>query len=194
MDDAETRPVVLDPAAIRAGEDELGIGANEAPPGTYSLVYELNADAGVEVGALGECEFPAGAYAYVGSAHGSNGLGRVERHCRVASGDHEVRHWHVDYLGGHPSTDLAAVVASSNVDVDERSSSGRRGSPGDIECRVARRLGGSSDASPSAVERPLSSPVSGFGSSDCDCDAHLVSGEEVETILSAVVESFEGKE
>lgn len=179
MTDAADGPFVLDPAAIRAGEDELGIGANDAPPGTYSLVYELEEDANVGVGALGDRTFPAGAYAYVGSAHGSNGLGRVERHRRVASGDHEVRHWHVDYLGGHPSTALVAVVASPSVDV---------------ECRVARRLGGSSDASLPADERSLSSPVPGFGSSDCDCDAHLVSGAEGETVLSAVVASFEGKE
>ncbi|MFC6825322.1 GIY-YIG nuclease family protein [Halopelagius fulvigenes] len=191
MTGAADGPVVLNPAAIRAGEDGLGIGDGDAPPGTYSLVYELREDARVEVGALGEYEFPAGAYAYVGSAHGSNGLGRVERHCRVAAGNHGIRHWHVDYLGGHPGTDLAAVVASPD---DELRSLGRRGNLGDSECRLARHLGGSSDASSPAAERPLSTPVSGFGSSDCDCDAHLVSGADVQTILSVVVEFFEGKE
>lgn len=179
MSRAGRGPFVLDPEAIRAGDDELGIGDGDAAGGTYSLVYELDEAARIDVGALGDCAFPAGAYAYVGSAHGSNGLGRVARHRRVASGDHDVRHWHVDYLGGHPESTLVAVVASPNAD---------------IECRVARRLR-SSNASPSAGERePLSVPVPRFGSSDCDCTAHLASGTDAETVLSAVVESFEGKE
>lgn len=179
MSRAEREPFVVRPEAIRAGEDELGIGAGDAAEGTYSLVYELKEAVRVDVGALGECAFPAGAYAYVGSAHGSNGLGRVARHCRVASGDHDVRHWHVDYLGGHPKSTLAAVVASPNVD---------------SECRVARRLRSSNASLPEGDRRSLSAPVPRFGSSDCDCVAHLSRGDDAEMVLSAVVESLEGKE
>lgn len=179
MSETDPGPFVVDPEAIRADEDELGIGGGDAAGGTYSLVYELREAARIEVGALGECAFPAGAYAYVGSAHGSNGLGRVARHCRVASGDHEVRHWHVDYLGGHPDSTLVAAVASPNTTV---------------ECRVARRLRSSNASPPEGDPRSLSVPVPRFGSSDCDCRAHLASGDDTEMVLSVVVESFEGKE
>ncbi|SFR72052.1 Uri superfamily endonuclease [Halogeometricum rufum] len=159
--------VVVDPAAVAAGADELEIGAGDAPPGTYALLFETPAATEISVGSLGSVAFPAGAYAYVGSAFGSNGLGRVARHCRVAAGDHDVRHWHVDYLGGHADVELVGIVAAP-----------RR----DVECAVATELG------------PESSPVRGFGASDCDCHAHLVRRADRQTLRSAVVNCFEGKE
>ena len=97
-------PLVLDPEAISEERDALGVGAGDAPPGTYVLIFGVDPAATIDVGALGTVEFPSGAYAYVGSAFGSNGLGRVDRHRRVAEGSHDVRHWHVDYLGGHAGT------------------------------------------------------------------------------------------
>jgi Uri superfamily endonuclease len=160
-------PVVLSPDAVAAGTDELGVGSDDAPPGTYSLLYELSETATVDVGALGVVEFPPGAYAYVGSAFGSNGLGRVDRHARVAAGRHDVRHWHVDYLGGNEQVRLTAVVARPHADV---------------ECAVAAALD------------PTTSPVSGFGSSDCDCEAHLARRDDGQTLRSTVVNAFEGKE
>ncbi len=95
---------------------------------------------------LYSCEhrFPSGTYAYVGSALGSGGFSRVDRHRRVARGDHDVRHWHVDYLLGHPDSRLRDVVRSHGVDV---------------ECAVADRL--------------PDGPVARFGSSDCNCRTHL---------------------
>jgi Uri superfamily endonuclease len=165
--DAASETVVLSPDAIAAGTDGLGVGAGEAPTGTYSLLYDLSETVTVEVGSLGAVEFPTGAYAYTGSAFGSNGLGRVDRHRRVADGRHDVRHWHVDYLGGHEAVTLAAVVARPRVDV---------------ECPLARALG------------PTTSPVAGFGSSDCDCDAHLARRADRRTLRSAVLRGIEGKE
>ncbi|MBP1986722.1 GIY-YIG nuclease family protein [Halolamina salifodinae] len=115
-----------------------------AEGGTYTLVFALSNPTDIEVGALGEHRFPAGGYCYTGSALGSGGFARIDRHRRVAAGEHDVRHWHVDYFGGHPDTQLVAV---------ERT-------PGqDCECAVARELG--------------DGPVSGFGASDCDCETHL---------------------
>jgi endonuclease-3 len=114
------------------------------PPGSYTLVLELTADATVEVGALGECAFETGHYAYTGSAFGAGGLSRVDRHRDLAAGDRAVRHWHVDYLLCHPATHLRGVVTTEGEDV---------------ECAVARRL--------------PAGPVAGFGSSDCDCASHL---------------------
>ena len=112
--------------------------------GIYSLVLSLSRPIEVEIGALGVHELPTGAYAYTGSARGSGGFARVDRHRRVASGDHEVRHWHVDHLTGHPATDLAAVHTARGVD---------------RECAFAGAL--------------PDGPVEGFGASDCGCRSHL---------------------
>ncbi|WP_436907957.1 GIY-YIG nuclease family protein [Halosimplex marinum] len=116
--------------------------------GTYTLVVELAAPATVEVGALGEREFAAGAYAYTGSAFGPGGFARVERHRELAAGERDARHWHVDYLLGHPDAGIDAVVRTAEADV---------------ECAVSRTL-----ADEERFER-----VDGFGASDCDCDSHL---------------------
>jgi len=127
--------------------------------GTYTLLLTLPRAVDIEVGALGTHRFPAGAYAYTGSALGSGGFARVDRHRRVARGDHDVRHWHVDYLTGHAATELVDVVTSSGVDA---------------ECAIARRL--------------PDGPVEGFGASDCGCRSHLAVAVDVET-LRATVES-----
>lgn len=111
--------------------------------GTYTLVLALREPTTVAAGALEAVDLPAGAYAYTGSALGSGGFARVDRHRRVARGDHDVRHWHVDYLTGHPETELVGVVTTR----------------ADAECAVARAL--------------PDGPVPGFGASDCDCRSHL---------------------
>lgn len=113
--------------------------------GMYTLLVRLDESTEIEVGALGVREFSAGYYAYTGSAFGSGGFSRVDRHRRVASDDHDVRHWHIDYLLGHPATRLVSVHTSPDVDA---------------ECAIARSLPGD--------------PVPGFGASDCDCDSHIV--------------------
>jgi len=163
-------PVVLDPDAIAAGRDalDIGDGGGDAPPGTYALILRVDPAATVEVGALGAAEFPPGAYAYVGSAFGSNGLGRVDRHRRVADGVHDVRHWHVDHLGGHPAASLAAVVAVPRADV---------------ECRLATEIRRRSDDS--------GVPVSGFGASDCGCPGHLVADSNAERLRTAAIDAVE---
>ncbi|QLC34006.1 GIY-YIG nuclease family protein [Halarchaeum sp. CBA1220] len=116
------------------------------PDGTYTLLLELPAAATVTFGAAGDYDLDAGWYAYTGSAFGPGGLSRVARHRRVARGEHDVRHWHVDYLTGHPDTDLDAVYVSEGED---------------RECAVARALNEAGDA------------LAGLGASDCDCESHL---------------------
>jgi endonuclease-3 len=115
--------------------------------GTYTLVIERHSDGPIEVGALGHIDFPAGGYAYTGSALGPGGFSRVERHRAVASGENDARHWHVDYLLGDDTTSVETAVTTA----------------GDIECVVARRL---VDA--------VGGTVPDFGCSDCDCPSHLV--------------------
>ncbi|MFB6271172.1 MAG: DUF123 domain-containing protein, partial [Halobacterium sp.] len=56
-------------------------------PGTYTLLVRLPEAATVEFGAKGSYDLHAGWYAYTGSAFGSGGLTRVQRHCDLAAGD-----------------------------------------------------------------------------------------------------------
>lgn len=135
---------------------------SEVEDGTYTLVISLPRSVEVEVGALGEHRFDAGGYAYTGSALGPGGFGRLDRHRRVAAGEHGVRHWHVDHLLAHPMT---AVVAAGLT-------------PGrDVECAVAPDLG--------------DGPVQGFGASDCSCPSHLAFRETVDELERAVHDRHE---
>jgi endonuclease-3 len=129
----------------------------DADGGTYTLLLELSRDAELEVGALGTHRLPAGAYAYTGSALGSGGFARVDRHRRLAAGESDTRHWHVDYLTGHPATDLITVVTSAGADV---------------ECAVAGRL--------------PDGPIDGFGASDCDCRSHLAAAPSLSALTESV--------
>lgn len=117
-----------------------------AAPGSYLLLLDLDTTARLTVGRLGTFEFPAGRYAYAGSARGPGGLrARVARHIRA-----EKRlHWHIDYLAAR-----APIVAVWYVE------SGKR-----LECLWAARL---SDLPGASL------PVDGFGSSDCRCQSHLI--------------------
>ena len=117
-----------------------------ADPGSYVLVVDCKKPISVEVGALGTIEF-AGGYAYVGSAFGPGGLSRVDRHRRVAGGDHETRHWHIDYLLGVAETQLSRVKTYPHKD---------------IECALA-----------TAFAEAGCDPIAAFGASDCDCGSHL---------------------
>ncbi|WP_348609216.1 GIY-YIG nuclease family protein [Halobaculum rarum] len=136
--------------------------------GTYTLVFAVPEPIAVEVGALGRCEFPAGGYVYTGSALGSGGFSRIDRHRRVAAGEHDVRHWHVDYLGGHDDVSLSTV---------ERLGGGR-----DEECRLARTL---------AAAAAAGDPVAGFGASDCDCPSHLARFESVAAAEAAAATAYD---
>lgn len=124
--------------------------------GSYTLLLALPETATLAVGALGEHRFPAGADAYTGSALGSGGSARVDRHHRVARGDHDVRHWHAGFLTGHPAADLVDVVTAT----------------ADAECRVARAL--------------LPGPAEGFGASDCGCRSHLAHAASVAALSERV--------
>ncbi|SEV99339.1 GIY-YIG nuclease family protein [Halobacterium jilantaiense] len=115
-------------------------------PGTYTLLVSLPEPATVEFGAAGSYDLDTGWYAYTGSAFGAGGLKRVTRHRDLAAGERDARHWHVDYLLGHPEASVDAVYVTENED---------------IECETARRLADESE------------PVAGLGASDCDCETHL---------------------
>ncbi|WP_440988896.1 GIY-YIG nuclease family protein [Haloarchaeobius baliensis] len=92
--------------------------------GTYTLLVELDGPVTLAVGALGEVTLDSGWYGYTGSALGTGGFSRLDRHREVASGGRDVRHWHVDYLLGHEAATVRGDVRTV----------------GDVECDVARRL------------------------------------------------------
>jgi Uri superfamily endonuclease len=93
-------------------------------PGTYVLILTLDHDQPITVGALGTITFTQGTYAYVGSANGPGGFTRIKRHQRIATGDHDTQHWHIDYLLPHATiTDIYTTEEA-------------------IECKTAQALHG----------------------------------------------------
>jgi len=63
--------------------------------GTYVLLLHLPDKEQLTIGKLGTFDFPAGWYAYVGSAFGPGGLvGRLKYHMKPV----EKPHWHIDYF------------------------------------------------------------------------------------------------
>ncbi|MEF8806603.1 GIY-YIG nuclease family protein [Natronomonas sp.] len=128
--------------------------------GTYTLLVEVPEATTITVGALGDQQFPAGWFAYTGSAFGTGGFGRVDRHYELAAGERDTRHWHIDYLLGHPDSRIRGDVRTPDDDV---------------ECAVASAL--------------PDGPVDGFGASDCTCGSHLAYAETGADLQSAVAEA-----
>jgi Uri superfamily endonuclease len=132
--------------------------------GTYVLALWLSSPRDLIIGRLGEIQFPAGWYLYVGSALGPGGLrARVQRHWRhLTSG--KRAHWHIDYLreqaiwggawGGVSDLGLAGQSLADQHPLDQA-----------LECRWAAML----------RLLPRSQVVApGFGASDCRCRTHLI--------------------
>jgi len=117
--------------------------------GSYVLYIDIELPVTLQVGSLGSSVFPAGRYAYVGSAR--RGIAaRVLRHKRLAMQKEGKLHWHIDYLLVNRHTKLAGEAVPEN----------------EIECTVSKRM---------ASMNGVTVPVPGFGSSDCraKCAAHL---------------------
>lgn len=130
--------------------------------GTYALLLEVLEAAAIDVGALGSMTFDPGWYAYTGSALGSGGFARVQRHRELAAGERDTRHWHIDYLLGHPAVAVDTVLTAHGVD---------------IECATAQAVDGA--------------PVPDFGCSDCDCDSHLTYAPQRAALLDSVRRAHE---
>lgn len=112
--------------------------------GIYCLVFR-NPACTVRVGALGPIACRKGWHIYVGSALGSGGLARLERHVVLSRNKDRHPKWHVDYLSISPSFCLRYTVSALTA---ER-----------LECRLAAALAGEN--------------IMGFGCSDCGCPSHL---------------------
>jgi Uri superfamily endonuclease len=116
-----------------------------SPPGTYALILACHKTGPVRIGKLGTMQLQPGFYVYVGSAFGTGGLqARLRHHLHIAP----QPHWHIDYLR----------AVCNLVEVWYTTDAAR------LEHRWAKTMAGLKG---SAV------PMPGFGSSDCDCMAHL---------------------
>ena len=113
--------------------------------GVYCLVF-CTRGCTVHVGALGDILFKPGWYIYVGSALGSGGLKRLERHIRLSQSHGNIRKWHVDHLLTDPNFSLIYTISAATTVP--------------LECEVVRKISGPG--------------VPGFGCSDCDCLTHLL--------------------
>jgi Uri superfamily endonuclease len=97
----------------------------KAAPGSYILFLRLPESKQISVGRLGRVHFPAGLYAYVGSA--LNGWeARVGRH--YAGGT--KRHWHIDCLRAEAQVEGAIVIES----------------PQRLECKISEAIAATSKA------------------------------------------------
>ncbi|MCW8860239.1 MAG: GIY-YIG nuclease family protein [Deltaproteobacteria bacterium] len=116
-----------------------------AERGSYLLWMYLARGQEMGIGGLGLHEFRRGWYAYCGSAFGPGGLrARLNHHLKEA----QRPHWHIDYL--KEAAEIRAVWICRGVN---------------SEHDWSRRL-----LTLAAAQIPLS----GFGSSDCNCRSHLV--------------------
>jgi Uri superfamily endonuclease len=117
----------------------------ESGRGTYILILHLGAPGRLEIGRLGAFDFPAGWYAYVGSAFQAGGLrGRLKHH--LAPAPHP--HWHIDYLRRVTVLEQIWYLASA----------------ASFEHTWALLL---------ISHLAADLPVPRFGASDCHCPAHL---------------------
>ncbi|MBL8155671.1 MAG: GIY-YIG nuclease family protein [Anaerolineae bacterium] len=118
---------------------------SEARTGTYILLLHLPEPRHLIIGRLGGFDFPAGWYAYVGSAFGAGGLrGRIQHHLRSV----ERPHWHIDYLRAAAPCEHIWFQAGISSQEHEWA-------------LILGTMAGATIAAPR------------FGASDCRCPSHL---------------------
>lgn len=116
-----------------------------ARPGTYVLVLKCPRSTRLPVGRLGVLRVEKGYYVYVGSAYGPGGLAaRIRHHSQAAARPH----WHIDYLRAR----CEWVDCWFTTDFPQCEHNW---------AEVMRTFPGAGV------------PFARFGSSDCDCHAHL---------------------
>ncbi len=113
----------------------------------YVIIIHCRAPATLGVGALGPVCFPAGWYAYVGSAR-RHLHARIRRHRRRQK---KVR-WHIDYLLARPEFVVVQVWIAPQLK----------------ECQLAQLL---------LNRPGVAVPCQGMGASDCRCPAHFLGYE-----------------
>lgn len=123
---------------------------NSTVKGVYCLVINIQQNAIVPMGTLGDVDFVPGEWVYVGSAMGI-GSTRLESRIRRHFSTEKTLHWHVDFLIDKVGLPVGVVWAET-----ER----------EIECEVAEKL---------KLEKDFEIGPIGFGSSDCRgcCGSHI---------------------
>lgn len=114
--------------------------------GTYCLCIRVKDTIVVRIGALGELTFEKGYYVYVGSALNSLEP-RIIRHLKVSRKEHQVIHWHIDYLLKEKEVEIEKVYFIANGQKQE--------------CKLAEKV------------LEYGDPIKKFGCSDCMCISHL---------------------
>lgn len=114
--------------------------------GTYALILECHQEKAIRIGKRGELTLKPGFYVYLGSAFGSGGLtSRLKHHKGIS----QKPHWHIDYLRKHCK--LVAIWFTCDTTKREHD-----------WAQLFMNTAGTSI------------PLTGFGSSDCQCKSHLV--------------------
>ncbi len=132
-------------SAITVRPQTDGTEALPAGPGAYVLMLDLGRSVPLRAATLPRIHLPPGRYAYVGSAKGAGGI-RARVQRHLRT--HKKAHWHVDHLTAAAS--MVEILAYPDAD----------------ECDVVEQL---------LRRRRATTPVAGFGSSDCKrCAAHLL--------------------
>ncbi len=124
--------------------------------GVYALVLRLPHRTILEIGRLGNREFDAGVYVYIGSALNSLS-GRIARHLRKP----KKSHWHIDYLTNNPSVRTLGIAWRRTT---------KR-----VECSIAQRIG-----------RDALGQQRGFGCGDCSCESHLHYFPRLESVRNSL--------
>ena len=116
--------------------------------GVYVLILKLDQESDIQIGKFAKLHFKKGFYLYTGSALGTGGFKRVERHFNISTGKNPTRKWHIDYLLAKSKLLYAILLPTEDT----------------IECKLARNL------------RKISgiSIIPGFGCTDCICETHLI--------------------
>jgi Uri superfamily endonuclease len=137
--------------------------------GSYALLLSLDRVYRLEIGRLGEREFQAGDYVYLGSARGPGGLQARLRHHLARS---SRPHWHIDHL--RRVAEVRGIVF--RVSVEDK-----------LECAWTQQL----------VQAGGKCPVARFGASDCrqGCEAHLVFFSQLVTAdwVRQVIANYKGQ-
>jgi Uri superfamily endonuclease len=117
--------------------------------GIYQLLIHLPKNVSIVIGKKGRFRFPKGYYIYTGSAR--NGLEkRIERHLKK----NKKHFWHIDYLLDYASIRKIFLFVNSKFD----------------ECGLNFKT----------LKKPSAKiTMPKFGSSDCDCPAHLIFFEKM---------------
>ena len=116
----------------------------ESTPGSYLLLLECEQAKRLKVGRLGDLTTAKCFSLYTGSAFGPGGIhARIRHHSGIAGRPH----WHIDYLRA------VSRFAAAWCCYHER-----------LEHQWAQAL---------QNQQEMEAPLRGFGSSDCDCQAHL---------------------